>query len=344
MKRISFATFNLYNLNEPGKAIYTDKDGWSQPEYEAKIDYTADALKRLDSDIIGFQELWHHASLKTAFETAGLLEEYDLLVPDNHSGKIVCAAAVRKGLLIDQPKWVDKFPDYYILSSQGDDPQSPQIDVNISAFSRPVLQFEVQPREDEKPITVFVCHFKSKGPTRVHREDWYKADKDLYKRHNEAIGAAISTIRRTAEATALRLLLTDTMKGTDTPVVVMGDLNDGQHSNTLNIVTGQPNFLLSGLQTGGSDVDLYTAQTLQQYRSQRDVYYTHIYRNTRESLDHILFSQEFYDNSRRRKWAFKGLIVDNDHLNYDDHKSSGSNDHGLVKVTFEYKPTRLATS
>ena len=33
------------------------------------------------------------------------------------------------------------------------------------------------------------------------------------------------------------------------------------------------------------------------YRSRRDVYYTHVYQNTRESLDHILVSQEFYDNS-----------------------------------------------
>jgi len=338
MELLSFATFNLYNLNEPGLAIYTDRDGWSQEQYDAKIDYSASVLRRLNSDVIGFQELWHHSSLTKIFERAGLDSEYDLVVPPGHKGKIVCAAAVRKGLLQNDPVWIDEFPEYFVLSSQGDDPQSPQIDVKIDSFSRPVLRFELKPREDEEAIVVFVCHFKSKGPTRVHREEWYKADKELYKHHNEALGSAISTIRRTSEATALRLMLTDTLKGTNTPAVVIGDLNDGQHSNTLNIVTGQPSFLLSGLQTGGSDVDLYTAQTLQQYRSQRDVYYTHVFRNTRESLDHILFSQEFYDNSRKRRWAFKGLTVDNDHLHYSDHKSSGTNDHGIVKVTFQHKP------
>lgn len=136
----------------------------------------------------------------------------------------------------------------------------------------------------------------------------------------------------------MRLILTERMKGTNTPVIVMGDLNDAQHSNTLNILTGQPNYLLSGLSEGGSDVDLYSVGTLQEYRSQRDVYYTHVFNKTRESLDHILVSQEFYDNSRKRIWAFKGMEIANDHLNSDDHKENGSSDHGIVRVTFEYRP------
>lgn len=36
---------------------------------------------------------------------------------------------------------------------------------------------------------------------------------------------------------------------------------------------------------------------LQEYRDTRDVYYTHIHKDIRESLDHILLSQEFYNNS-----------------------------------------------
>ena len=131
------------------------------------------------------------------------------------------------------------------------------------------------------------------------------------------------------------------MKDTDTPVVVLGDLNDSQHSNTLNVLTGQPNFLLSGLTQGGSDVDLYTTGTLQEYRSLRDVYYTHVFNNTRESLDHILVSQEFYDNSRKRLWAFKGMEIRNDHLDDDDHKGTGSSDHGIVRADFEYRPATM---
>ena len=56
----------------------------------------------------------------------------------------------------------------------------------------------------------------------------YDADPDRYKNHAQAIGGAMSTIRRTAEATALRILLTRAMKGTVTPVIVLGDLASAQ--------------------------------------------------------------------------------------------------------------------
>jgi predicted extracellular nuclease len=203
-----------------------------------------------------------------------------------------------------------------------------------------VLHFHVRPRSNGKKVSVYVAHLKSKAPTRVWREDWYRADRSYYSKHSQNLGYGVSTIRRTAEACALRMILTEEMKGNDNPVVVLGDLNDGQLSNTLNIISGQPNYLLSGLSTGGSDTALYSTAALQEYRSLRDVYYTHIHQNIRESLDHILVSQEFYDNSKKRLWAFKGLDVVNDHLNADEHKTDGTSDHGIVRATFEYRPAR----
>ena len=164
-----------------------------------------------------------------------------------------------------------------------------------------------------------------------------RRDPTTFKPHANAFGAAISTIRRTAEADALRVLLTGVMKGTTTPVIVLGDINDGQPSNTVNILTEQPNYLV-GESTGGADIGLYTAQTLQEYRDTRDVYYTHVHQDLRESLDHVLVSEQFYDNSRKRLWLFDGLVINNDHLNYENHKETGTGDHGVVKVTFKFKP------
>ena len=51
-------------------------------------------------------------------------------------------------------------------------------------------------------------------------------------------------------------------------------------------------------------------------------------------------SQEFYDNSKKRLWAFKGMELINDHLNTKDHKEDGTSDHGIVKATFEYRPAK----
>ncbi len=173
--------------------------------------------------------------------TAGMTENYDVLTPADAKGKkIVCAAIVRKGLLEGQPNWIERFPERFVLKSGGDDPQTPDIDVGIHGFSRPVLHFTMKPQENDPAIHVYVCHFKSKAPTKVFNEAWYRADKTTYSKHSTGLGAALSTIRRAAEAAALRFLLTEQMKGSDTPVIVLGDINDGQHSNTANILTGQP--------------------------------------------------------------------------------------------------------
>jgi hypothetical protein len=344
MKRpnLSIATFNLFNLNQPGLPLYRDSDGWSVEQHERKIDWTARNLAFLKSDVFGFQELWHPDSLAAAVARAGLFDEVDLLVPPGANGtRIVCAAMVAKGLLVGTPEWITEFPQKFKLQSRGDDPQTPQIDVRIGGFSRPVLHFSIAPRDDEPAIHVYVCHFKSKAPTEVFREPWYRADKAFYGPHTTALGAALSTIRRSAEATALRMLLTERMKGSETPVIVLGDFNDAQHSNTANILTAQPNYLV-GDAIGGSDTALYTAQTLQEFRDTRDVYYTYVHQGMRESLDHIFVSEQFYDHSRKRRWLFEGMTVNNDHLNFDDHKADGTNDHGIIRALFRHRPAKAA--
>lgn len=336
---ISFATFNLYNLNVPGESIYVDSDGWTQAEYDRKIKWSASMLQCLMADVYGFQELWHGQCLADMFAQAGLTGHYDLLAPPTADGdEIVCGGAVKAGLLEGQAQWISDFPADFRLQSKGDDPQTPAIAVNLKGFSRPVLHFKVKAHAAQAAIHVFVCHFKSKGPTKVHTEAWYKAAVATYKPHAEALGSAVSTIRRTAEATALRWMLTQRMKGSDDPVVVLGDLNDGQHSNTLNIITSQPNYLKPWSRPAGGDAALYSAQALQQLQSLNDVYYTHVFQQARESLDHVLVSEQFYDGSKSRIWGFDELTIENDHLNSDDHKARGTGDHGLVRVQFKYRP------
>jgi hypothetical protein len=323
--------------------IYKDKDGWSTAEYDAKIAWTRSVLKAMPTDVWGFQELWHAEALAEVFDDPALRDIYDLVVPGGHAGGgIVCGAAVRKGMIEGEPEWIAGFPEAFRLTSTGDDPQTPAIAVSIPGFSRPVLRMSVRPLATAPAISIFVCHLKSKSPTEIWREGWY--EKAVHSPHAEALGSALSTIRRTAEAAALRMILTGALKGTDMPVIVLGDVNDGRQSNTLNVLTGQPNYLLSGLSEGGSDVDLYTAGTLQLYRSESDVYYTHVFRNSRESLDQIMVSQEFYDNAKKRVWAFDGLVIVNDHLNgaagTPDHKAAGTSDHGIVRAAFIHRPRR----
>lgn len=340
LDRFGVATFNLYNLQLPGEAMNPRQQPWSPEEYSRKVRWAGDRLRELQADVVGLQELWHADAMREVLERANLDDDYDLLAEPATGGRIVCAALVRRGLLRGDPEWIDEFPPAVQLRSATADPQAPDIEVGIDGFSRPVLAFDVALREAPPLTRVFVAHLKSKLPTEIHREPWY--DSAVHGAHRTALGSAVSTIRRTAEVTALRILLTEVMKGTVTPVIVLGDLNDGQHSNTVNILTEQPRYLV-GETKGGGDIAFYTAQTLQEYRDSRDVYYTHVHEDLRESLDHVLVSEQFYDNSYRRLWLFDGLAIINDHLNDVDsavHRLKGTGDHGIVKVSFRYRPAR----
>jgi predicted extracellular nuclease len=332
---LTVATFNLYNLQLPDRNMNPGQR-WTPDEYERKVRWTGAQLKELDADVVGLQELWNRDAMAEVLEKANLDDDYELLADPATGGKIVCGAIVRKEpLSAGSETWIDFFPEAMELESTSDDRQAPNVAVSLDGFSRPVLRFQIHAHPDTWPIQVFVAHFKSKLPARIHEEPWY--DKAMHGNHRTALGAALSTIRRTAEAAALRVILTDVMKGTVTPVIVLGDLNDGQHSNTVNILSEQPRYLVGG-SMGGADIGLYTAQTLQEYRDSRDVYYTHVHNDLRESLDHVLVSEQFYDNSNDRQWVFDGLSIYNDHLNdteANEHKLKGTGDHGLVRVRFK---------
>ena len=281
-------------------------------------------------------------SLQAALDASRLkATDYDSCAPADATGKrIVCAALVRNGLLVGDPEWITDFPDGFRLQSEGDDPQTPGDQRQHRQASRGRCCTFASGR-----ATTATDVYRLRLPLQVQGAD---ADvqsrtgtrrQETYAKHAHGLGAALSTIRRTAEAAALRFLLSEQMKGNDTPVIVLGDINDGQHSNTANILTEQPRYLV-GESEGGGDTALYTAQTLQEYRDTRDVYYTHVHQDIRESLDHILVSEEFYDNSRRRLWMFDGMVVNNDHLNFEDHKPDGTSDHGVIAAAFQYRPIR----
>lgn len=334
---ISFASFNLLNLQLPGRPVYRNATGWSEATFERKVDFTARVLARLGADCFGVQELWAPEALQMAVDRAGLSASHRVIAPPDHGGdRIVCAAVVRADMIAGEAEWITAFPPELVLRSSGDDAQQGDISVTLASFSRPVLHLRLRPDPRTPIIDLFVCHLKSRRPAEIWRErGWY--DPALHKPHAAAIGYALSTIRRTAEAAALRVMITRLTGGSPTPVVVIGDMNDGKDSNTLNVLTGQPRYLTT-LSVGGGDGALYTAQTLQEYRTVRDVYYTHIHQDQHDSLDHILISEEFYDNSRDRLWRFDEMVVLNDHLSFDDHATSGTSDHGIVMARFIWKP------
>jgi len=340
--KLSLATFNIKNLQIPGEPMYQGRT-YSQKQYDEKVEWTAWALGQIDADIIGFQELWHPQALKEAFEAAGLYGDYTL-ASKNFGNSIGCALAVRKPHKLVSKKWIKSFPKELILKKRKPSAGSNEPDYKISVaadyFSRAILEATIQPVQGTKRVPAIVlynAHFKSKLAIRLDKDEYRKT---TVRAHSTAIGSALANIRRTAEAAALRILVSKKTKNSDTPVVVMGDLNDNQLSVITSIVSQDPTFRLNVTSSAGrkSDAGLYAVAALQEYRSMRDVYYTHIFKEKRESLDHILVSEQFYDHSKKRVWAFKEMQVINDHL--DRHDDFAVSDHAPVKAIFEHFPAK----
>ncbi len=216
------------------------------------------------------------------------------------------------------------------------DPEDDEIEVKVDRFARTILDLDLGYKDhpDLPSVRVLCAHLKSRLPTRLDHEE---RDLEAVRKHASVLGAALSTIRRTAEAAAFRGIVNEILKKTDTPLVVLGDLNDAQLSNTLAIIAEQPSYRLFESSRVGfsSNAGLYAAGTLQEFRSLRDIYYTHEYKGVRESLDHVLVSKQFYDHSWNRPWSFKEMKVWNDHL--EDEKPSSS-DHGVVAAYFVHDP------
>lgn len=336
--RLSIATFNLKNLHLPGERIHADEDGLSLDEYKAKVAWSAAALRELDADVIGFQELWHPDALAEVFDVAGLDADYTLLADPSSAGHIATAMAVRKSHGVAGHEWIADFPERFALRTTGESSANTdyEMSVRIRQFSRPVLHATLQVAQgsDHHPLHVYVVHLKSKLPTQVKGLD------GLIDGDKAALGSALSTVRRTAEATALRLVLNTQAEAAE-PIAVVGDFNDGQLSNTTSIVSEEPGYRLFAASRTGfrSARGLYAAATLQQLRSLRDVCFTYIHEGVHEALDHVLVSQHFYDHADARIWSFRQMRILNDHLDsQSEAKSVPHSDHAPVVATFDHNP------
>jgi predicted extracellular nuclease len=61
---IKVGTFNVLNLARPGVHFYPDDPPYSQAEFDKKADWIGEQLRRMDADLVGFQEVHHEDALQ----------------------------------------------------------------------------------------------------------------------------------------------------------------------------------------------------------------------------------------------------------------------------------------
>jgi len=386
MTEFTIASFNVKNLIGANQEYYRFQS-YTPEEYAWKQDWLADQLLTMDADIIGFQEIFEESALQAVIEEASVRAEAlnEASVPDR--SKRYHRKAIFKKLKVDPyrdaalafaPNAADtgqpgeRRPGLAILSRFGfaEEPEIIQdleapLEIPFSALrgmdeddagffrlkriSRPILKARVP--VGEKVVTVFNCHLKSKlgeydgaGPQ----------DLTNYDPMGRAMGSLRSGLRRMAEAWVLRR---EILKELDLgrPVMVLGDFNDGQHTVSSEIISGEAPFknyawmLRHDAEHSGdrySDDEniqiteditsrqLHSAERLFVRKSLRDMVYTTAFGGVFESIDQIYLSRHFHPDYENRLGEMTYFSVLNDHLTDGSHPEAPYNklasDHGQI--------------
>ncbi|MGK7933101.1 MAG: endonuclease/exonuclease/phosphatase family protein [Microcystaceae cyanobacterium] len=316
-------TFNLYNLALPNHSFYRRLE-YSTEDYAKKKRWIAQQLERMQTDIVGFQEVIHAQAFDELLnETEGYEHYYRVIAEMDGTHPTVALASKFPITKLDI---IRKFPKQASFKVQ-------TVEIPFETFSKPILvaQLALTPN---LITTIVVVHLKSKSPIfpkKVDPNDPVEIAK----------GQGRALVLRTAEAIALRIFLIKLLQDTDHPVIVLGDVNDGGLAFTSQIITGDPPQQWETLSKKKKvwDVLLYSAKEIQDKQSKGNFPYTHIHNGYYENLDHILVSQEWVKQNPRRIGQVKYVTVFNDHLIddtlCDENLPSWKSDHGQVVATIK---------
>jgi endonuclease/exonuclease/phosphatase family metal-dependent hydrolase len=313
------ATCNTLNLASPGRLFYPNQEPFGADEYRRKIEWLGAMVRRLNADVMAFQEVWDEAALRDAVAASGLRYAH-VSAPGAEQGALGTprvALATRWPLAALQshsefaPAQVVPVPD---LGEQ-------------RAFERPVLDATIEMPGGRGPLRVLVVHLKSKRPKFLQNA----AGETLEDRNDPAVVARAtlrSLVMRAAECAALRTLVHARLALTREPLVLMGDLNDGPSAVTTQMVAATQAIAYD---RAARDTALFHAPDVQSDAAiRRDVAYSHLHQGWPEVLDQIWVSEEFVASSRFAIGDLRRIEYHNDHLH--EGRDRVRSDHGLARA------------
>jgi endonuclease/exonuclease/phosphatase family metal-dependent hydrolase len=320
---LTVASCNLLNLALPGRAFYPNQDPYGADEHERKLAWLGAQLTRLNADVTGFQEVWDEAALKAAVARSGLHHAH-VLAPGAETGAV---GTPRVGLatrlaLQDATSIADFAPHQRV--------QVPEIGEH-NKFERPVLKVSLRMKHGQL-LHVLVVHLKSKRPKYLQDA----AGNTLEDRDDPVITARASLrslVMRGAEAAALRGIVLDVVQRTRDPLILLGDMNDGPHSVTCQMIAATQAVAYDRQARDTALFHAYDVQTEAGLR--RDMAYSHVHQGWPDILDQIWVSEEFLPASRFAIGDVRRVEYFNDHLQ--ESRERFRSDHGFVRALLRVK-------
>ena len=320
---LCLATCNLLNLALPGRSFYANQDPYDQREYERKIGWLGERIHTLNADVLALQEVWDEAALKAALSHSGLRYSH-VVVPgaENKDGQAGASGTPRVGFASRLPlEEVRSFSDF-----------PPGIAVQVPGlaehrrFERAPLLATVRMKHGQR-VQLLTVHLKSKRPKfLLDAQGQPLEDRDDHR--VAALASLRSLLMRGAEAAALRCIVIELLRGSGTPLVVLGDFNDSPASVTTQLVAATTEVAYD---KSARDVALFNAFDLQgEAALKRNVAYSHIHQGSPDVLDQVLVSEEFVPASRFRLGDVRRVDYFNDHLH--EGRDRARSDHGFVRA------------
>lgn len=320
---LTVASANVLNLAQPGRHFYDGQDPYSQHEFERKVEWLGDRFRVLNADVLTVQEVWDEVALRAAVARSGL-QYGTVTVPgaENGPGQPGAQGTPRVGLVtrlkLESIQSITDFPAAAVVQVPGLGPHT--------RFERPPLLATLRMKHGQE-IAIITAHLKSKRPKYL-QDPQGKALEDHEDPAVQALGSLRSLIMRAGEALALRLKVVELLHRTRMPLIVMGDLNDGPHSVTTQLIAATSQVAYD---KGARDNALFSAWDVQGDAAlRRDVAYSHIHQGYPEVLDQVLVSEEFVAASRAAIGDVRRVEVFNDHLH--EGRDRSRSDHGFVRA------------
>lgn len=313
------ATCNLLNLALPGRGFYDNVEPYGADEYERKIAWTGSMLRRLNADVVAFQEVWDEAALRDAVAASGLRYPH-VIAPGAEAGAV---GTPRVGLASRLPL---RHAIAHVAFAPGLAVDVPELGPH-ARFERPVLEAAVELPGGRGALTVLVVHLKSKRP-KFLQDEAGTVTEDRDDPRVVARAALRSLVMRAAEAAALRAIVIERLDGTHAPLALLGDLNDSPTAVTTQIVASTQAIAWD---REARDHALWHAVDVQTGHSvRRDVAYSHVHQGEPDVLDQVWVSEEFVAGSKFAIGDVRRVEYFNDHLH--EGRDRTRSDHGFVRA------------
>ena len=317
--RFSVATFNLYNLQLPGTPLNPGQRIGRRRSTPRSSSGSARSCRVWMPTSSACRSSGTETPWPTFSRRRGSIRRTSSSLRRPTASSIICAALVRHGLRVGDPVWVDRFPDAMRLQSTSPmDPQAPTSTSTCRVLpSRAAFSIRAARRPPGHRGLRRASQVEAPHPHRPR--GLVPADPATYKAARDALGSALVHDPAHGRGDGAAGAAHRGHEGHRHPGHRARRPQRRQHSNTLNILTEQPRYLVGESQRRGRHRALHGADPAGVPRHAGRLLHPRA-RDLRESLDHVLVSEQFYDHSKRRIWLFDGLTINNDHLNSDEHR------------------------